>query len=157
MEAERAGEAPAAAAACVGTKHHGFCLLRCARPVPLRGAPSSRHRTPPTGGRPRWSSAALCVCFDSAPHAGTQPRPHRMCRRPTVVEGEVGRGTVTFDERAAGAVAALAAGVVFSGRRGSGGVGRPRACPCYDEMRRTPELQVVRHVAFLLSSASDSE
>jgi len=50
-----------------------------------------------------------------------------MCRRPAVVEGEVGRGAVTFDERAAGAVAGLAAGVVFPGRRGSGEVGRPRA------------------------------
>jgi len=50
-----------------------------------------------------------------------------MCRRPAVVEGEVGRGAVTFDERAAGVVAGLAAGVVFPGRRGSGEVGRPCA------------------------------
>ena len=48
-------------------------------------------------------------------------------RRPVVGRGEVGRGAVTFDERAAGAVAGLAAGVVFPGRRGSGEVGRPRA------------------------------
>ena len=71
-------------------------------------------------------------------------------------EGEVGRGAVTFDEREAGAVAALAAGVMFPGRRGSGEAGRSHACPCCDEIRRTPELQVVQHVAFLLSSASDS-
>ena len=87
---------------------------------------SARHRTPAGGRLPR-RSAARCVCSDSAPYAGTRPHSRRMCRRPAVVEGEVGRGAVTFDERAAGAVAGLAAGVVFPGRRGSGEVGRPRA------------------------------
>ena len=126
--------------------HHTSSITECA---PCRSA--VRERQAPHACR--WPDATA-----SAPtarrmwergcvHVGCAAGPPWW--RPGGRSRAVGRGAVTFDERVVGVVAALAAGVMFPGRRGSGEAGRPCACPCCDEMRHTPELQVGRHIAFL--------